>query len=169
MNPFFRPIRLVLCLCVVLSASTQADSNNAFVSEAIGAGMAEIQTSQLALEKTQSPQVKAFAQQMIKDHTKANQHLLDLAKQHGFSVPDDAALTSKARKMMLQVQDGASFDAAYAIHQVDAHEQAVRLFDEESRSTSDPDDLRTFAKSTLATLKHHLEMAKQLQSAHRKN
>ncbi|WP_010223816.1 DUF4142 domain-containing protein [Pseudomonas donghuensis] len=169
MNPFIRPIRLVLCLCVVLSASTQADSNNAFVSEAIGAGMAEIQTSQLALEKTQSPQVKAFAQQMIKDHTKANQHLLDLAKQHGFSVPDDAALTSKARKMMLQVQDGASFDAAYATHQVDAHEQAVRLFDEESRSTSDPDDLRTFAKSTLATLKHHLEMAKQLQSAHRKN
>lgn len=169
MNPFIRPIRLVLCLCVVLSASTQADSNNAFVSEAIGAGMAEIQTSQLALEKTQSPQVKAFAQQMIKDHTKANQHLLDLAKQHGFSVPDDAALTSKARKMMLQVQDGASFDAAYATHQVDAHEQAVRLFDEESRSTSDPDDLRTFAKSTLATLKHHLEMAKQLQNAHRKN
>ncbi|QHF29068.1 DUF4142 domain-containing protein [Pseudomonas sp. R32] len=169
MNPFFRPIRLVLSLCVVLSASTQADSNNAFVSEAIGAGMAEIQTSQLALEKTQSPQVKAFAQQMIKDHTKANQHLLDLAKQHGFSVPDDAALTSKARKMMLQVQDGASFDAAYATHQVDAHEQAVRLFDEESRSTSDPDDLRTFAKSTLATLKHHLEMAKQLQNAHRKN
>ncbi|MBF4210687.1 DUF4142 domain-containing protein [Pseudomonas donghuensis] len=169
MNPFIRPIRLVLSLCVVLSASTQADSNNAFVSEAIGAGMAEIQTSQLALEKTQSPQVKAFAQQMIKDHTKANQHLLDLAKQHGFSVPDDAALTSKARKMMLQVQDGASFDAAYATHQVDAHEQAVRLFDEESRSTSDPDDLRTFAKSTLATLKHHLEMAKQLQNAHRKN
>ncbi|MCP6697489.1 DUF4142 domain-containing protein [Pseudomonas donghuensis] len=169
MNPFIRPARLVLSLCVVLSASTQADSNNAFVSEAIGAGMAEIQTSQLALEKTQSPQVKAFAQQMIKDHTKANQHLLDLAKQHGFSVPDDAALTSKARKMMLQVQDGASFDAAYATHQVDAHEQAVRLFDEESRSTSDPDDLRTFAKSTLATLKHHLEMAKQLQNAHRKN
>ncbi|MNC82924.1 hypothetical protein D3C75_1366510 [compost metagenome] len=67
------------------------------------------------------------------------------------------------------MQEGASFDAAYANHQVDAHEQAVRLFDEETRSTSDPQDLRTLAKTTLPTLKHHLEMAKQLQNAHRKN
>ncbi|UVL63865.1 DUF4142 domain-containing protein [Pseudomonas sp. B21-032] len=169
MSPFLRPTRLALGLCALLSIGAQAASNNAFVDEAINAGMAEIQTSQLALEKTRSPEVKAFAQQMIKDHTKANQHLLELARQHDFSVPDDAALTSKARKMMLQVQDSASFDAAYATHQVDAHEQAVRLFDEESRSTSDPDDLRTFAKTTLPTLKHHLQMAKQLQNAHRKN
>jgi putative membrane protein len=70
----------------------------------------KIQTRQLPLEKTESAEVKAFAPQMIKDHTKVNQHLLDLAKQHDFSVPDDA------------------------------HEQAVRLFDEESRSTSDPDE-----------------------------
>ncbi|WP_224793760.1 MULTISPECIES: DUF4142 domain-containing protein [Pseudomonas] len=32
------------------------------------------------LNKTELDE-KAFAQQMIKDHTKANQHLLDLAKQ----------------------------------------------------------------------------------------
>ncbi|WP_327440708.1 DUF4142 domain-containing protein [Pseudomonas donghuensis] len=59
----------------------------------------------LALEKTQSIQSKAFAQQMIKGHTEADRHLLDLARQPGFSVPDDAALASMARKMMLQVQD----------------------------------------------------------------
>ncbi|WP_191833526.1 DUF4142 domain-containing protein [Pseudomonas fluorescens] len=168
MNTYL-PSRLALGLCALLSAAAHAASNNSFIDEAVSAGMAEIQTSQLALEKTESAQVKAFAEQMIKDHTKSNQQLLDLAKQHDFSVPDDAALTSKARKMMLQVQEGASFDAAYANHQVDAHEQAVRLFDEESRSTSDPQDLRHFAKTTLPTLKHHLEMAKQLQNTHRKN
>ncbi|MDD2046791.1 DUF4142 domain-containing protein [Pseudomonas putida] len=168
MNPCL-PTRLALGLCALLSVAAHAASNNSFVDEAVSAGMAEIQTSQLALEKTESAQVKAFAEQMIKDHTKSNQQLLDLARQHGFSVPDDAALTSKARKMMLQVQDGASFDAAYAKHQVEAHEQAVRLFEEESRSTSAPDDLQTFATTTLPTLQHHLEMAKQLQNAHRKN
>lgn len=168
MNAYF-PTRVALALCALLSVSAHAASTNSFVDEAVSAGMAEIQTSQLALEKTESAEVKAFAEQMIKDHTKSNQQLLDLAKQHGFSVPDDAALTSKARKMMLQVQEGPSFDAAYANHQVDAHEQAVRLFDEESRSTSAPEDLRTFATTTLPTLKHHLEMAKQLQNAHRKN
>ncbi|MGH8438533.1 MAG: DUF4142 domain-containing protein, partial [Pseudomonas sp.] len=57
----FFPTRLALGLCARLSVTAHAASNNSFVDEAVSAGMAEIQTSQLALEKTESAQVKAFA------------------------------------------------------------------------------------------------------------
>ncbi|MNM92092.1 hypothetical protein D3C81_1044140 [compost metagenome] len=85
MNTYL-PTRLALGLCALLSAAAHAASNNSFIDEAVSAGMAEIQTSQLALEKTESAQVKAFAEQMIKDHTKTNQlptlkHHLEMAKQ----------------------------------------------------------------------------------------
>ncbi|MNJ46108.1 hypothetical protein D3C77_412310 [compost metagenome] len=68
---------------------------------------------------------------------------------------------------MLQVQDGASFNAAYASHQVDAHEQAIRLFDEQRQSTSAPADLRNFATNALPALQHHLQEAKKLENEYR--
>ncbi len=165
MNPsLFRPAALALGLAALLSgAAHAAPTDSTFVSEAAAAGVAEIQTSQLALEKSTTPAVKAFAQRMIDDHTQANQALFDLAKDHGFDVPDQAALTSKAEKMMLQVQDGASFDAAYARHQVSAHEQAIKLFEEQSRAPTAEEPIRMYARQTLPTFQHHLEMAHTLQ------
>ncbi|MHC6225889.1 DUF4142 domain-containing protein [Pseudomonas sp. X10] len=160
----FRPATLALGLALLISGPAYAAATDGtFVSEAASAGMAEIQTSQLALTKSDTPAVRAFAQRMIDDHTKANLALLDLAQAHGFEVPDNAALTSKARSMALQVQDGASFDSAYARHQVNAHEQAIQLFEEQGRSPNAEESIRLYARDTLPMLKHHLEMARQLQ------
>jgi len=160
------PSRFALGVCALLAVQAQA-GDNTFIDEAMSAGMAEIQTSQLALEKSDAADVKAFARLMIKDHTQSNQQLLELAKKHDLPAPNDAALADKARKLMLQVQDGASFNAAYASHQVDAHEQAIRLFDEQRQSTSAPADLRNFATNALPALQHHLQEAKKLENEYR--
>jgi putative membrane protein len=41
------------------------------------------------------------------------------------------------------------------------HEEAVAIFETEVEKGSNP-DLKAFAKKTLPTLKHHLQMAKAL-------
>ncbi|MCE0464509.1 DUF4142 domain-containing protein [Pseudomonas uvaldensis] len=162
-----------LGLAVALSTSmgmAWAASSNDFVDDAAVGGIAEIETSKLALEKSASADVKAFANTMITDHTKANQELMSLAKQHDIEVPDETTLMKKAKAKILEVRDE-SFDAAYANNQVKAHEETIALFKKEAETVTDDKkagntELKAFAQKMLPHLQEHLEMAKKLQAAH---
>src|SRR3569623_1990088 len=59
-----------------------------FSAKAAGAGDFEIQSSQLALTVSQNADIKAFAQMMIDDHTKAGGALKTAAATQGVTVPD---------------------------------------------------------------------------------
>src|SRR5690242_19594464 len=59
-----------------------------FATKAGAAGLFEIQSSQLALTKLQNADIKAFAQMMIDDHTKAGSALKAEAGTQGVTVPD---------------------------------------------------------------------------------
>ncbi|WP_462402613.1 DUF4142 domain-containing protein [Pseudomonas sp. Marseille-QA0332] len=159
-----RSATLLACLASLgATAVAAAPADGTFASEAASMGLSEIQASRLALEKSDSPAVRQFAQHMIDDHAQANRALFELARLHGFDMPDEAALAEKARKMMLQVPEGASFDAAYARHQVNAHQQAIRLFDQQRQAGTAEESIRMYARDTLPMLRDHLERAQQLQ------
>ncbi|PGP54831.1 DUF305 domain-containing protein, partial [Bacillus cereus] len=87
-------------------------------------------------------------------HTQANQELMALAKKLDIQVPDEASLTAKAKKMILEMRDE-SFDKAYIDNQVLAHEHTVELFKKEVASSDKP-ELKAFAEKTLPKLTHHL-------------
>ncbi len=123
-------------------------------------------TGNLALEKSKDAEIKTFAQQMVTDHTKVNQQLTELAGKLDIKVPDDAALTDKIKKVILEWRDE-SFDKSYVNNQVAAHEKAVELYKKEAQS-SDKAELRAFAVQTLPALEKHLQEAKQLQTKHGK-
>ncbi len=145
-------------------STAMAATSNSFVDDAAQGGITEVEAGKLALEKSSSADVKTFAQHMVTDHTKANQELTALAKKLDIEVPDDAALTDKAKKAILEMRDE-SFDKAYANNQVAAHEKTVELFQKEAAS-SDNAELKAFAAKTLPTLEAHLKMAKELQATH---
>ncbi|KTT31645.1 membrane protein [Pseudomonas oryzihabitans] len=137
-----------------------------FVDDASAKGIAEIEAGKLALDKSQSQDIKSFAQQMIDDHTKANEQLKSLAQQKKLEVSSDAELMDKAKAMILQVRDD-SFDRSYANNQVMAHEQTIAIFRTEAETSKDA-ELKAFAQKTLPTLEHHLQEAKALQSKYAK-
>lgn len=145
-----------------LAQAADKVSANDFAEEASAKGIAEIETSKLALEKGSHAEVKKFAQTMIDDHTRANDELKALAEKKNLQVSDDAELMNKAKAMILQVRDGENFDKAYANNQVVAHEQAIELY--HKAAASDDAEVSAWAKKTLPKLEHHLEMAKELQS-----
>ncbi|MGW7773710.1 DUF4142 domain-containing protein [Pseudomonas machongensis] len=166
MNTLFLK-RAGLCMAMGLaSMQVTAASSDDFVDAATEAGIAEVVTGNLALEKSKDAEIKTFAQQMVTDHTQANQKLGDIAGKLDISVPDEAALTDKVKKMILEWRDE-SFDKSYVNNQVDAHEKAVELFKKEAASSDKP-ELKAFASETLPTLEKHLEHAKQLQAKHGK-
>lgn len=162
-----------LTLAVALSASMGtafAATSNDFVDKAAAGGIAEVETSRLALEKSSSADIKAFADMMITDHSKANDELAALAKKHDIEVPDSTTLVKQAKEKILDLRDE-SFDAAYANNQVKAHEDTIELFKKEANTVTDDKtkgatDLKGFAQKMLPALEKHLQMAKKLQAAH---
>ena len=132
-----------------------------FMTTAAESGMAEVQLGQLAAKKAQSADVKQFAQKMITDHTKANSELKQLAEKEIVSLPTE--LNAKHKDLMTKLQglSGAEFDREYMKAQVEDHEKAVSLFQNQTDDGEDA-DIKAFASKTLPTLKSHLEMAKSI-------
>lgn len=141
-----------------------AVSPRAFVETASEKGMAEIENGRLAVQKSQSADVRKFAQMMIDDHQATNDELTALATQLKLPRSDATAMMDRVKKMILEYRDG-SFDKAYANNQVSAHEQTVELFQEQAEDADVP-PLQEFAKKHLPRLEAHLEEAKKLQAAH---
>jgi putative membrane protein len=139
-----------------------APSTSDFVTEAAQSDMFEIQSSQLAAEKGSSA-VKAFATQMIADHTKTSAQVKDMV--HGGVVKANLPSSmSGSQESMLDKLKGLSGDASnkqYGSDQVTAHKEAVDLFQRYSTSGKNT-QLKTFTSTTLPTLQHHLEMANSL-------
>ncbi|PLC49771.1 DUF305 domain-containing protein [Pollutimonas subterranea] len=144
------------------NAATQLDGNDEdFLEAAAHAGHTEIEGSKLAQTKATNPDVKAFAEKMIMDHTKVGQELQTLAKSKGYTPPAEPSLVQKTKLKALSVMDD-SFDKRY-VNQIGvaAHEDAVELFQEASADAKDP-EIKAFAAEKLPALQEHLEMAKAL-------
>lgn len=135
-----------------------------FVDEVSAKGIAEVENAKLALEKSTSTDIKAFAKKMITDHSKANIELAGIASRKNLDVADDAELSAKAKTLILELRDGQSFDEAYANNQVEAHKTVIELL--ERAAISNDADLAAFAKENLPTLQKHLKEAKELAAAH---
>lgn len=137
-----------------------------FVEQASAAGVAEIETAKLALQKSTAGDVKTFAQSVIADHTAANRDLASIASKKKLKVSTEAELLSKAKEAVLKQRDGESFDEAYANNQVKAHEDAIALF--KKASVSSDAELASFAVATLPKLEHHLHLAQELAKTYHK-
>ena len=133
-----------------------------FTTKAAGAGAFEIQSSQLALTKTQNADIKAFAQMMIDDHTKAATDLEAAATAQGkLTVPAGLDADSAAKLQKLQAAGAGDFDGLYVQMQTDAHVDAVALFSGFAQNgPSGP--LKDFAAQTLPTLQMHYQHALSL-------
>ncbi|TPJ17801.1 DUF4142 domain-containing protein [Mesorhizobium sp. B2-7-3] len=141
-----------------------------FVGTVPSANEFEIQSSQLAEQKSASADVKAFAGQMIKDHTKAGEDFkqaLSKGQTTASIKPAGPALQPKDQQMLdqLKAASGKAFDEKYVMMQTEAHKQAVALFSTYAKSGDDP-ALKEFAKKTLPTLKMHEKHVKELGAAH---
>lgn len=133
-----------------------------FVKKAAIGGMFEVESSKLAETKSTNDLVKKFADRMVKDHTKANEELMTIAKGMQAVVPEK--MDAKHQKMVdqLSAASGADFDAAYIAEQVKAHDKTVALFKQASTEARNA-QLKEFASKTLPTLEEHHKMAKDLQ------
>ncbi len=131
------------------AAAVAKTSEQAFVQKASAAGLAEVADAKKALATTHRDDVKRTAQQLLSDHTAANAKLKSLADRKNMTVATTPASAPPA--------SGTDFDSKYISSQIKAHEDAIALFREQSKTGTDS-DLRAFATETLPTLEKHLSM-----------
>jgi len=72
-------------------------------------------------------------------------------------------IVEKAKALMPQVMDGATYDAAYTASQVKTTQEAIDQLQQEAQTTDVP-QIKAFAEETLPKLQSHLQMAKALQA-----
>ncbi|KAK0039248.1 DUF4142 domain-containing protein [Biomphalaria pfeifferi] len=123
--------------------------------------MAEVMLGNLALQKTQNEQIRQFAQQMVTDHTNANNELKQLAESKNITLPSSVSNKQQSAYDKLNGMTGMNFDKAFMKQMVKDHEAAVKLFEKQSEKGEDA-EAKAFAAKTLPTLRMHLQMAKTL-------
>jgi putative membrane protein len=96
---------------------------------------------------------------MIRDHSKANQELKQLAASKGIRLPHRPNAHQRMLIRRLARLSGRHFDCAYMTVQVRAHLQAIAIFRREVRHGHNP-AVRAYTARTLPVLKMHLRMAR---------
>lgn len=134
-----------------------------FITQAAISDMFEIESSRLALERATDAPTKAFAQQMITDHTKTSDELKGLIATANLQVTLPTALDKAHQEKLdrLKTLNGADFTKRYHDIQEDAHEDAVSLF-KRYASGGDVPALKDWAGRTLPALQQHLKVADEL-------
>lgn len=136
-----------------------------FVKKAGEAGAAEVVMGKMGASKATSAHVKAFAQRMVTDHTKANKELATTASAKGIEVPTSPSMMHKAMGEKMEHQSaGQEFDRDFMKQMVKDHEAAVELFSSATQAQQLDPELRALAKKTLPTLRQHLDDAQALQA-----
>lgn len=135
-----------------------------FVDTAAVAGLFEIETSKVALERSKNPEVRKFAQMMVDDHTRIAANLKKAAAAASGDITVPSALDAEHEAMLakLKTANGTEFDTLYVQAQTTAHEQAVGLFGSFAKD-GDQSGLKAFAAETLPILQKHLEHVKMIQ------
>jgi len=138
-----------------------SSSDRLFMQRAAQGNMAEIRLSQLALQRAGSDQVKQYAQQMIDQHTQANNQLTQIAAQKGVTLPRQLDTQHQQIERQLQRLSGASFDRAYMRAMVNDHAQTVALFQRQTQQGQDR-DVVDFASQLLPAIQQHYAMANSM-------
>jgi putative membrane protein len=131
-----------------------------FVKEAAAGNMFEMQSSQIAVAKSQGD-VQTFANQMLVDHGKIFGELQKLAQDLKILLPRTMSSSQQNMLDKLRVLNGKDFAHRYVDDQVLVHKQAVSLFQRYAKN-GDNDQLKAWANQTLPTLQQHFDMAQNL-------
>ncbi len=134
------------------------------------AGEIDIKAAQLALKKSKNKDVRAFANDMVRDHKAVNAKALALTKKLKVKPQDNEtsrALTQQAnaQQKRLSALNGAEFDRAYAESEVAFHQQVNGAVQNTLIPAASNEELKSLLSTGLKIFQGHEQHAQQLVQA----
>lgn len=123
----------------------------------------EIQSGQLALQMSQNPAVRDFANMLIQHHQQTSAAMLTAAQSVGLP-PPAPAMTGRHAQMLANLRNAGPgmFDVAFRDAQIAAHQEALMLH-QNYASGGDVPALRAVAGQAVPIIQQHLNTAQSLQ------
>lgn len=134
-----------------------------FLKHVSHASKTEIAAAKLAVTSASNPEVKAYAEKLLKEHTDANADLLAMVQtKHVMITDDDPDLkTMLTKHESLQKLSGPAFDKEYLEDMISDHTATLARFTDETKRGKDP-AVKAWAEKTLPALQEHLKAARDL-------
>ena len=147
----------------VVSATAGGFTTKAFVANAAMGDIYEIEAARIALARTKSPGVKAFAQMMIADHGKIDAQLKKIVAENSIDAPIPTDLDARRTGMInnLKASGDSDFDLAYLHQQLATHVETLDLM-KGFQNHGDNDALKKAAEETAPIVEHHLGMVRDV-------
>src|SRR5665213_2951743 len=133
------------------------------------AGQLDIEAAKQALAITKNKDVKAFADDMVRDHTAVNKQALDLVKKLKVTPEDNdtsRALTkaAAARRDQLAQLKGADFDKAYVANEVAYHKTVNGALETLLIPSASNAELKSLLQTGLKIFQGHQQHAEHIAS-----
>jgi putative membrane protein len=135
--------------------------DTAFVTEAMKGDNSEVALGNLAQQKGSSSGVKDLGKMLASDHSAHKQTVAALAQKANVPVTDDLNDEAKAEQKKLEGLSGAAFDKEFVRATVEDHQKDIAKYEKEAKSGDA--ETAAMAKTTLPTLKKHLQSAQALE------
>lgn len=152
------------------AAIAQAPNDAQIASIVVTANQVDIDTGKMAQTRAHAANVKAFAKQMVTDHTGVNKQAAALAAKLKLKPEDNP--TSQSLKQggidsiaKLKKLKGVAFDKAYVDREVDYHTQVIDAIDKTLIPSAQNAELKELLVKSRPAFVGHLEHAKQIQAA----
>jgi len=134
----------------------------------VTANQVDIDAGKLALSKSNSKDVKEFAQRMVTDHTGVNKSATELVtKLHVTPEPNPTSQSLQKggddNLAALKKLSGHAFDKAYVDHEVAYHEAVLQAVDKTLIPSAQNADLKALLVKVRPAFVAHLDHAKHLQ------
>jgi putative membrane protein len=132
-----------------------------FIQKLALSDMYEVESSKIALTKSTSPSVKAYAQSMITAHTATSAALKPIAD--SMKVMPPVTLDNAHAEKIADLKKAAvnEFDQKFLDQQEEAHENALNALNDQAKNGSNA-ALVSFAVATAPKVAEHLAMVKKL-------
>jgi len=135
----------------------------------VTANQLDIDAGNLALKKTESTEVKEFANRMVTDHTGVNKQATDLVGKLKVVPADNdtsKALTKDAAANMkqLNMMKGNAFDKEYIDHEVRYHKLVLKTIDDSLIPNAQNAELKDLITKVRPAIAAHLDHAIKLQN-----
>jgi putative membrane protein len=160
---------LALLAAPAFALAQQGPTDPQIAAIVVTANQVDIDAGKLAKSKTRNKDVKAFAQQMVTDHSSVNKQAGDLVKKLGVkpeSNPTSESLQKGGEENMANLKKlkGKEFDKAYTDHEVAYHEQVLDAIDKTLVPSAKNPELKSLIEKVRPAFVAHLEHAKHLQA-----
>lgn len=149
--------------------STLNEDKREFMGKAYSISTQQVELGKLAVEKGTTDQIRNYGQQMVDLYSKKLEELQDMSGQYSVTLPQQMEEDHAGRVQELRDKNTDEFDRAYWDTVVDAHKDALSVFEDNVKDIEETDNttFNLWARNTTKEIRAQMENAMRFRQGSR--